>query len=299
MKENKNNLTRIRGQNESASKNINTLISFLFIYRTFVDKSKPVGHIKSILDDILNSTDSKDHGEFEILIKIDADDETVVKAIYEDKLLEKYPFPIHYFMTHRWEGRLSFHQYYQYIYPYINPSSKFISFLTADCRCQKPEDRPGCQGFRTIFDFLKQVPDNKYTIYTNKKWYPGSFEDIRDYIATYKIWYEAGYTEPFPIIPVHIMNICGNFGNHSCSETWVTLLGIIMYVDYGLSIFKNHSGFIEIDNIGEHGIEMLPIKSLYPLSLCDSWIKNLSYFSLVKQQAKNIYLNLKAKEILG
>lgn len=264
---------------------IDTLISFILLYRTHKEEHK-ISLLK-LLNSIIKYFTNNDV-KIELLLKIDDDD---MEALEYIKTLN-YPFPIRIFVFNRWEGRHSMNFTYSFFLTERNPHSKFFSLLNDDMRFARSikED---------LDDVIAENPDPTLGIYTilgnfqspmtNKKLFK-----IRDY--NIEDWYNSHYICSYPIVPIHLMEIMGNFGFQPSIDGHFALFNLIMYKKYGMNLAKHIIMYNLRKNIlreSDYGHDFNQENVLKG----QKQIKDGNFLRLMEQQAHNVYLNLHEKGI--
>lgn len=217
-----------------------------------------------------------DKNKIEFLVKLDVDDKEGIEIVNN----LNYPFEIRPFITRRWEGRWTMNYFYEYLFVYKAPESKFISFVGDDI-----------WFIRNIMEDIKKNLNKRYYILgdfkeemtTDKLKLAGSYRETN--------WLSPRYICSYPIVSSKIIEIIGNFGYQPNMDGHLTLLGLILYQKYKINIFKHIPEFIIRNNIdrienfgGEFNQDNLITDDKLP-------VNNDYFFQLIEQQAKNIYLN--------
>lgn len=216
------------------------------------DSNMPL-FLKSLNASLLNDEVRK----VEVLIKTDRDDEH--RPDLSD--IHKYNFPIKVITTSRNEGRLSLHQAYQYLFTRKSLHSKYVMIASDDFVFIR-------QGF--VSDILS-IKDSYSIVGDGNK------------NVAYLLGYKCPVGFQTPIYSTALLEVCQNFGWTSNVDIWAMMLIGIMRKDYAIDINHSIAGFAarnEQANVQDH-------------SCYTEVIEDYDYLlKLVRQQAKNLYLNI-------
>ena len=261
--------------------NDSPIISLLMCYRA----SRDINTLYNLFDSAIRETENGNLKKIEFLIKFDSDDKRGIKEfLIDDSLIKKHPnLIIRPFIYRRWEGRHSLNLHYMFLFSRRNKSSKFIKFISDDSEFYQ-------DPIPTITPFL----NDNYIICSSRPHSIEKLDSITDY-RTDNRWISAYLTGPLPLVSSKIIEIIGNTCWGLNTDNWLTLLNLVLYHKYKINIveavdFMHLCGRV-FESYGDDifkssfNIDMLVSVNNLP--------KNLYYFDLVEQQAKNIYLNMK------
>jgi hypothetical protein len=210
-------------------------------------------------------------GEVEFLIKFDTDD----TARPSDELAE-FPFDIRTFAYERGEGRHALHNDYCYLFAQRNIKSRFCCVIADDC-------------FFTRVGFVSDVLKIKEEICFIGPKRPQIEEYAENWDRPEMINKWKLDVTSFPILTTRVIEITRNFGWHCNVDNWVTLLHLLFYRIYKKDLWMTIESFYKPTGEGKSGLS-----PTYNNMEIDYWRfpKNEYYFDLVKQQVKNLYLNM-------
>ena len=221
-----------------------------------------------------------DKNNCEILVKYDSDDDMQPPESY----FSKFPFVVKKFVWNRGEGRHGFHLDHFYLFSQRNLKSRFILLCADDFTFTK-------EGF--IEDILS-IKDEYCFVGPRRprvELYKNNWRDPR----MMEVWkHNEGVS--LPCFSVRCIEVLQNFGWQCNGDNWKTLLQILMYEKYNLDLWKTIPSFFTrnpTDGTSGYGetynnMEMDGDKNP----------KNEYYYTLVEQQAKNLYLNIIADELI-
>ena len=226
------------------------------------------------------NTTEDERKTIEILIKFDYDDDQAPKSF-------NYPFCIRTFRLARGEGRSSLHHGCLHMFGRIDPKSKFVLLPADDFIFTR-------KGF--VSDILS-IKDEFCIVETDKtdlKKFCGS-----RYKKNQKQW-RAATAMAAPTISTRLIEVCSGFGFHEDTDCWAHLLSIILFDEYNINIRKFVEPFSERKpqkrTLGK-GVETFNRPLAYRNTRFVDKESIDKWFDLVKQQAKNVYLNYAQERI--
>lgn len=267
------------------------MVSFLMNARIRTDlKSKTARDIIKFFHVVNCEIHEPDRDDFEFIIKCDDDDDKMKELVPQ---LEKYPFTIKLVFYRRWEGIYTEHLNYSHLLLHTNPNSKYIGFASDDAMMEHMSRGGNLIAFR---DFIDKKID--YIYFTNRKRmmepaFYNQFKSYRTFTCYDRLKNMA--VEPYPIVSRKLLEITGGSGFCRDIDAWMGLLNTILITQYKIWILRMFPSqtFVRENNQTSDFIEE-PIESNFNRN-CE---RNPSYYTLVEQQAKNIYLNIKEDGVL-
>ena len=260
------------------------MITFLTICRFREDylNDNSVINLFSVLDNASENIPKKYHNQIEFLIKFDDDDKVANERVGE---LKEYPFVVKPYFYGRWEGLQTAHLHFAYLFTKRNTKYRFVGTLADDSIFMK--DYVG-----EMFETMEK--SNEYTIISGNNRVNQQIDSAKDYRQAISVW-ACGMEYSFPIVSSKIYEICGGMGWQLNTCNFVTLLGVILYSKYSINIFKGINSFIVRKNRILHDTFDISNSFNREMRIDNNFTDcNSYYFDLVEQQARNIYLNMKA-----
>lgn len=238
--------------------------------------SRAKNNIDSNLFKLLKSLEDcgGDENNSEVLIKFDDDDDTI--PCKDD--LDVFKYKIKTLTFSRGEGRFSLHNDYLTLFTEINQKSKYVINISDDF-------------YFTRFGFIDEILSLKreHNIIGTNFVPTKKFENYRENFN----WKNE---VEFMTISRKTLEILGNFGYHSNTDNWIYLINVILQNKYNLDLTKKVDCFCVRDTQKDFEINSLIVNKLphYNKLYVDGnvGVRNIIYFDLVEQQAKNIYLNI-------
>lgn len=249
---------------------------------TLILTSRVKGNKDSNLDNMLSSLQKCGANEenCEVLIKFDSDDD-----MQPDELqFLKFPFKVKKFIWSRGEGRHGFHLDHFYLFSQRNLKSKFVLLCADDFTFIKP-------GF---IDDILSIQDEYCFVGPRRprvEFYKNHWKE--PYMM--EIWkHNEGVS--LPCFSVRCIEVLQNYGWQCNADNWKTLLHILMFEKYNIDLWKTIPDFFSrnpTDGSSGYG------KSYNNMEMDGSKNpQNHYYYSLVEQQAKNLYLNIIADKLI-
>lgn len=243
---------------------------------TFILTSRVKGSEDSNIELLLDSAQACCKPEnIEFIIKYDDDDDVRPQGSF----FVKYPFQTKIQSWSRGEGRHSIHLDHMYLFSLRDRRSRFVMICSDDFTFYR-------KGFDE--DILSIQDDYCFVGYSrppmeavsNNKWREGPCMDA---------WKHNGGV-CLPCFSTKTAEVLQNFGWQPNADNWQTLLNILMYNDYGLDLWKTVQPFyVRNPSDGTSGYG----KSFNRMTMDGSRNPdNDYYYDLVKQQAKNLMLNI-------
>lgn len=281
-----NKILRDKYYAEPYNPNDKPLITYLIcarVLRGISDKDS----LYSLFWSYIEKVPEVDRNKAEFLIKFDVDDEVAIQNwVIGDTLKTKFPnLNIRVFVYNRWEGRRTLYMHYWYLFTRKNPSSKYIGFLTDDV-----------VFLENSIQYIEQHKDSKYAMLSHVH-NTEVLHSIKDWQLETTKWSGGTLTEPYPIVSTKILEICGNMGFQPNIDNWFALLNVIMYVKYGIDLYKDIPDLVHRQTFTHQEFD----PSIFvPSQFNKEWFvddsqgsKDSYYYRLVEIQADNIWLNLK------
>jgi len=262
-------------------------LTFLMMCRIRTDlKDNSISDIFSFFDSAIKYIPIGERPLVEFLVKFDNDDK-IAKSFNLNKL---YPsLNIRTFTYGRWEGQATNHYHFSYLFSHRNPNSKYIGFVSDDCQF-------------TRFNINELIGEYSYfnTKHTLKK-----LEEFKDYKNN--LSWITGLNDSYPIMSAKILEITSGIGFQEHIDNWKSLLNLILYSKYKISLSRIWKPIFKRHNILPEKLRKdltwydwtTGSKFNYDMKLFIEKDKvNSYYFTLVEKQAHNIYLNLKEDGVL-
>jgi len=245
------------------------MITLLLTSRVKDNKDSNIGKLLSSLVEC-----GGNKSNCEVLIKYDSDDDSQP----DESFFEQFPLNIKKFVWSRGEGRHSIHLDHFYLFSQRNLNSKFVLLCSDDFTFIK-------NGF---IDDILEIKDPycfvgprrpRVELYKNNWRQPNIMS----------VWkHNEGVS--LPCFSVKCIEVLQNYGWQCNADNWKTLLFILMYEKYNIDLWKTVPNFYlrnPTDGTSGFGnsfnnMEMDGIKNP----------ENEYYYTLVEQQAKNLYLNI-------
>lgn len=247
------------------------MISVIFCSRV---KNNPDSNVRRLLDSAVAYVDPDERDQVEFLIKYDDDDEHRPP----DSFFRSYPFAVKTFGWSRGEGRHHLHHAQEYMFCQRDPRSRFC-LMTAD---DFYFTRPGwVSDILSIKDEFCIIGRNR----PNIEAYAGIYEQeeqIRKWVVA--------FGPLAPVVSARLMEVCQNFGWQSNVDSWLMGLSVVLYDMYGVVIWRDLAAFYERG--GGPGLGDTPTYNNMELTYLQG-PANKYWFTLLRQQARNIYLNMR------
>ncbi len=232
----------------------------------------PDSNIGRLLNGLKDCGGTKDNCE--VLLKYDSDD----IAAPDDAYFRQFPFKVKRFVWSRGEGRHSIHLDHFYLFSQRDMRSRFMLLSSDDFSFTH-------KGF---VDEILAIPDEFCFVGPRRpqlERYRGHWREP----AMMKVW-KNNEGVSLPCISVRAIEVLQNWGWQANGDNWVTLLAILMFEKYGIDMWKTITPFFARNpTSGTSGYS----KSFNNMEIDGSRDPaNPYYFTLVEQQAKNLYLNM-------
>lgn len=240
---------------------------------TIILTSRVSGNKDSNIHRLLQSLEDCGSQNCEVLIKYDTDDD--LQFSQEDF---KYSFPVKKFVWSRGEGRHGIHLDHFYLFSQRNLRSKFVLLCADDFVF----DRKG------FVDEILSI-DSEYSFVGPRRprseLYIGRWRDKH----IMEVWkHNEGVS--LPCVSTKCIEVLQNYGWQCNGDNWITLLHIIMFEKYNIDMWNTVDNFYtRSPSDGQSGYgqtynNMEMDGSRNP--------QNEYYYTLVEQQAKNLFLNM-------
>ena len=289
----------------------NPLISFLICYRT-EEQSDNRCNLFMMLQAFKDFLKPTDYDKVEVLVRIDDDDIVAHDRLVRDNYQQQLPFTFKVFEHNKWEGRYAFNYHHMYLFSQRNPNSKFIGFMGDDCI-----HLPKCKDM--IDEIEKKYLNKDYVILRSSDYddtYPPKkptdlkmkqrleeitkMGDYRDLKVTQR-WCTSFLVESYPIVSVKLLEVIGNLGWQLNIDSTLSLLNIMLYQKYGLNMYFMLDSKLYNRMDGTRKDKINPPAKIFnhEMTLHGSKASGNPYlYTLMEQQAKNIYLNMKEEGVL-
>jgi len=238
--------------------------------------------IFTLLDGAVKSIPPSFYNQVEFLIKFDNDDKVAKARVNE---LSKYPFQIKSFFYNRWEGLATANYHLSFLFLYRDITSNFIGMVGDDAVFL--EEATTC-----LFDTLQAQVNNKYAIISSTE-----HELNTDYQTNQNNWILS--VDDYPIVSSKIIEISSGYGFQANVNNWVSLLQNILYYKYNVNLNHRIIKYAARDNrqVKHFANDKEYFNKEFFISN-ERYCTNPYYFTLVEQQARNIYLNMKEEGLL-
>jgi len=235
-------------------------------------KDNKDSNIDKLLSSLVDCGGNKENCE--VLIKYDNDDTEQP----DESHFSNYPFDVKKFVWSRGEGRHSIHLDHFYLFTQKNLKSKFVLLCADDFTFINP-------GF---IDEILSIKD-EYCFVGPRRPRLEFYKDRWTEPSVMNVWkHNEGVS--LPCISVKSLEVLQNYGWQCNGDNWMTLLTILMYENYGIDMWRSVNNFyLRNQTDGTSGFG----KSYNNMEMDgEKNPENEYYFTLVKQQAKNLYLNI-------
>ena len=287
------------------------LLSYLICYRN-PDRTDDPCNLFRVLNKFRKDIKETDYDKIEILIRIDKDDIPTLNRLVNSSYISAYPMKIRIFNFNRWEGRHTFNYHYMFLFSQRNPNSKFIGFMTDDCLFHDKIEH-------IIEELETKYLDLDYAVFFScatecyptpeiyKQFHIKTKLDFITKMGDYKTldvtekWSTNFLTESYPIVSCKLLEVMSNLGWQVNIDSTLGLLNIMLYQKYGVNIafLLENKSFIRKDCNRTDKETPAPNPFNHDMVLNASKnSKNKYLYTLMEQQAKNIYLNMKEDGVL-
>lgn len=251
------------------------MISFILTSRV---NNNPDSHIFDLINSAIEcASNPKDQIEF--IIKYDEDDIGYPQPTDFLQFYTKYGVRVKYHVWSRGEGRHSIHLDHFYLFSQRNPNSKFVMICADDFVFNR-------KGF--IDEILSIKDEFAFVGYNTPKLEVYGGKDWLKYIEYWK--HNEGMC--LPCFSTRTAEVLQNFGWQCNADNWQTLINILLNSEYNIRIWHTIAPYYErkynITGASGYGPTFNNME-IDGSRNCD----NPYYFDLVKQQVKNLYLNIK------
>jgi len=243
---------------------------------TLILTSRVQGNKDSNISNFLNSLIScgGNKTNCEILIKYDTDDDSQPSETF----FSNFQLNIKKFVWSRGEGRHSIHLDHFYLFSQRSLQSRFVLLCSDDFTFNR-------KGF---LDDILNINDEFCFVGSNRpkvEHYKNRWRE-KNVMSVWK--HNEGVS--LPCFSVKCLEVLQNFGWQCNADNWKSLLTILLYEKYDIDIWRTVPNFYfrnpsdGTSGFGQsfNNMEMDGIKNP----------QNEYYFTLVEQQAKNLYLNI-------
>lgn len=234
---------------------------------------------------------SSSHRNFEVLVKFDSDDEEVGKVLPK---LKTYPFKIKHLIEPRGRGYIDLHIFYNRLFSIADERSVVVGAMGDDFEITQ-------EGWDEIVLSKTNVfPDQIFIIHN----YPHLAETRKNYQEQkFFLDFDLGRLDevgidPAPLWSRKLLDICGGFGHVSFTDAWTLCLEYFLCHKCGI----NRTIFLDQpvvrrstrDDVDE------PLSSRWWTDRAENFafMRGRFYKTMVEQQARNIYYNIKVSELL-
>lgn len=238
------------------------------------------GNADSALERMLDSlAQTTNPANIELLIKFDSDD----RSAPAPEWFERFPFRVTCFRWARNEGRHSLYWDQSHLFAQHDPDSRWVHITTDDAVYSR-------QGWDA--DLLARP--ERYAIA-----FPDLVPLVRDYAdgrwrepELFERWRHCERQAVCPVLTTRTVEVLQNFGWQSGVDNWCALLTIMMYDLFRVEIGVHVPRFYHQANVQSGAtVETACFNNMAidHLRSCE----NKYYFTLVEQQCRNLYLNMK------
>ena len=231
-----------------------------------------------LIDSAIDCSDNPSE-QIEFIIKYDTDDEKRLKE--EDFARYKDVIQVKYHCWSRGEGRHAIHNDHMYLFTEHDPRSRFIMVCADDFVFTRPGFIDEILEIQDEFAFVGYNTPN-LNLYGRSNWL--------NYIEHWK--HNEGMC--LPCFSTRTAEVLQNFGWQCNADNWQTLINILLYVNHGVNIWHTIAPYYQrkYNCTGASGYG--PTYNLMEIDGSRN-CANPYYFELVKQQVKNLYLNMEKR----
>lgn len=272
------------------------MLSLLFASRC---KDNPDSNIAACFDSIIATSSQEELEQIEVLIKYDDDDDLRPSDDYFYSL----PFLIKTVTYNRGAGRAYLQHFYEYLFTLKEPSSRFVMCMTDDYLFTRPHWISDVLSFKKDYVSVGSGSCSREPGPWHSKPRPPIETINYNNINSWKCIF-GNATQCFS---VRLIEVCQNYGWQASTDAWAHLLAMMCYQDYGVQIFEYIDAFTDRTEkngayIGQKHDKIFLDGFDHSYNLMQQTgiknCQNLYWFDLVRQQAKNIYLNIKEDGLL-
>lgn len=260
------------------------MLSIIFASRV---KDNIDSQLKRLLDSAMVCISPEDYDKIEFIIKYDWDDDNRPTP----KFLAQYPFKIKTFVYARGEGRQYNHHHCEYLFANTNPEFKWVMNMSDDFVFTR-------HGF---LNDLKGIKDEYMIVgYTNPSFKENAAVEVYKRCFPVNFDQDKGIGELCPIFSRKLVEVCQNMGWQPNLDAWVVILEVTLYQKYQILLWKSIQRFYQRTGTwGSGDTPTFPGTELYNnMTITGRRLPQNHYlFTLMDQQAKNIYLNMIADGI--
>lgn len=278
------------------------MLSVIFASRV---QGNPASNVARLLHSAVATIDPADHRRIEFLIKYD-DDDTLRPS---NEALAGFPFDVRTFVYSRGEGRSELHHFQEYLFAQHNPAARFCMFAADDFHFTR-------SGF--LSDIL--AVEEPFAIISDTM-PPLAFWAENDHYKTHDAmcgWPSAAGNLA-PVLSVRLIEVCQNLGWQTNIDSWLLALSFTLWGEYGIDLWQivpayylrngpTPPGAPAWDRIAnlDNGLDRQPsprweqyqmnerIPSYNNMEVsCHQQATNAYWFDLLRQQARNIALNMR------
>jgi hypothetical protein len=258
-------------------------------------KNNPDSDLNLFLTSLQKSLDPEYYDLVEVIFKFDSDDTLVPPKSFFDR----FPFVIKSCTFSPCDRRASIDIFINYAFTLRNQNFKFVLNAADDWVFMRKNwilDYFDLPKYAVVDSAAESLRKHNFDTWEIEKLFKGEtspnlYYPIRSMIGEY-----------VPSLTANLIEICGNFGYQASVDMWATLLPGFVYKLHGLNIFhkiepycrRGATGKAPLiasqarnDPFGGNGYNLMEDSGNRPCL-------NLYFYNLVAQQAKNIYLNIKA-----
>lgn len=260
------------------------MLSIIFASRV---KDNIDSQLKRLLDSTLVAVAPEDYHKIEFLIKYDWDDENRPSPDF----FAAYPFTIKTLVYARGEGRQYNHHHCEYLFANTNPSFKWVMNMSDDFVFVRPgflKDLEAIQDEYTVVGYTRPSFEQNANNNVYRQNFPVNFDHTN------------GIGELCPIFSRRLVEVAQNMGWQPNLDAWVVLLEVTLYQMYKILLWREIPRFYQRTGTwGSGDTPTFPGTDLYNnMTITGKRLPQNHYlFTLIEQQAKNIYLNMVAEGI--
>lgn len=247
------------------------MITILLSSRVKGNKDSDIGNLLGSLQKCGGNAEN-----CEVLIKYDTDDSEQPAEAY----FSKFPFPVKKFTWSRGEGRHGIHLDHFYLFSQRNLKSRFMLLVADDFTFTRSGFIKDILAIKDEFCFVGPKRPRVEV-------YKGHWREP----AVMNVWKHSEGGGCLPCVSVRCIEVLQNYGWQPNGDGWITLLQILMFEKYGIDMWRTVAAYYArnptkgTSGYGPSFNNMTIDGSRNPT--------NQYFFTLVEQQAKNLYLNMR------
>lgn len=269
------------------------MISIIFASRI---KNNPDSNLNNFLYSLKETCSRDELAKLEVIIKYDDDDDLRPSNDYLTQ------HGIKYVVYDRCTGRSMLHHFCEYLFTLRNKDSGFVLQAADDFRFTRPGWVSDILSHKKKYLFLGCGQCDKEP----GPWHTKPRPPIEHINYNNMMSWRCIFGNVCPIFSTSLIETTQNFGWTSSIDAWAYLLAMMCYHDFKINIFDYMPAFYERTEgfgvAGEKHDETFKKGFDYSYNQMQQTgsknCQNLYWFDLVRQQAKNIYLNIKEDGLL-